>query len=79
MQSICKKAGLEGVHPHTLRHTFATRGLENGIDLKIMQELLGHSTIKMTADLYTHVLPETKKFLFFCILYTPNLISFIRR
>lgn len=61
MQSICKKAGLEGVHPHTLRHTFATRGLENGIDLKIMQELLGHSTIKMTADLYTHVLPETKK------------------
>ena len=61
IQSICKKTGLEGVHPHTLRHTFATRGLENGIDLKIMQELLGHSSIKMTADLYTHVLPETKK------------------
>ena len=59
--SICVKTGLEGVHPHTLRHTFATRGLENGIDLKIMQELLGHSSIKMTADLYTHVLPETKK------------------
>lgn len=61
IQTICKKAGLNGVHPHTLRHTFATRGLENGIDLKIMQELLGHSSIKMTADLYTHVLPETKK------------------
>lgn len=61
IQTICKKTGLEGIHPHTLRHTFATRGLEKGIDLKIMQELLGHSSIKMTADLYTHVLPETKK------------------
>lgn len=61
IKSICKTTGLEGVHPHTLRHTFATRGLENGIELKIMQELLGHSSIKMTADLYTHVLPDAKK------------------
>ena len=53
--------GIKGVHPHALRHTFATRGLENGIPLKVMQELLGHSSIKMTADLYTHVLPETKE------------------
>ena len=46
---------------HTLRHTFATRGLENGIPLKIMQTLLGHKTLAMTADLYSHVLPETKE------------------
>ncbi len=60
--SIMKKAELDkNVHIHCLRHSFATRGLENGIELKVMQELLGHSSIKMTADLYTHVLPEKKK------------------
>ena len=60
LKRACKKAEISGVHPHTLRHTFATRGLERGIPLKIMQEILGHSTISMTADIYTHVLPDTK-------------------
>jgi len=45
---------------HTMRHTFATRALENGIPPKVVQELLGHSTITTTLDIYTHVLPETK-------------------
>ncbi|SCH81841.1 Integrase [uncultured Clostridium sp.] len=45
---------------HTLRHTFATRGLEQGISLKIMQTILGHTTLAMTSDLYSHVLPTTK-------------------
>ena len=45
---------------HTMRHTFATRALENGISPKVVQELLGHSTIKTTMDIYTHVLPKTK-------------------
>ncbi|WP_312370288.1 tyrosine-type recombinase/integrase [Lachnoclostridium sp.] len=46
--------------PHALRHTFATRALENGIPPKVVQEILGHSSITMTLDLYTHVLPQTK-------------------
>lgn len=45
---------------HTMRHTFATRALENGIPPKVVQELLGHSTITTTLDIYTHVLKETK-------------------
>ncbi len=55
-----KKGKYEYFTPHTLRHTFATRALENGIPPKVVQEILGHSSITMTLDLYTHVLPQTK-------------------
>jgi len=57
-----RKEGTEfdPVPPHTLRHTFATRGLEQGIPLKVMQVILGHSSLAMTADLYSHVLPDIK-------------------
>ena len=50
----------EHVSPHALRHTFATRALENGIPPKVVQEILGHSSITITLDLYTHVLDRTK-------------------
>ncbi len=50
----------EPITPHTLRHTFATRGLEKGITPKVMQELLGHTSITMTLDIYSHVLPDKK-------------------
>lgn len=60
LDTIVEKAGLKKVNIHALRHTFATRGLENGIELRVMQELLGHATIAMTAD-YSHVLQEKKR------------------
>ena len=47
--------------PHSLRHTFATRCFENGIPPKVVQGYLGHSTIQMTMDLYTHVMKDVQQ------------------
>ena len=43
---------------HAFRHTFATRCFENGVDAKVVQSYLGHASLKMTMDLYTHVTNE---------------------
>ena len=65
LKQICQSLQSENdnfpvISPHSLRHTFATRGLENGIKPKVMQTILGHSTLSMTMDLYAHVLPNAK-------------------
>lgn len=45
---------------HSLRHTFSTRLLEQGVDLKTVSEILGHTNIATTGNIYTHVMPRLR-------------------
>jgi integrase len=59
---LLKKAGLPtDIRLHDLRHTYATLLLKRGVPAKIVQELLGHSSITITLDLYSHVTLEMQK------------------
>ena len=53
-QQYLKEVKIEGASFHTLRHTFATRAVETGIDIKALSELLGHSNVQTTLNRYVH-------------------------
>ena len=56
-----REAGLEDINFHALRHTFATRTLEAGMDIKVLSSILGHAQASTTLNLYAHALPDHKK------------------
>ena len=56
-----RKSGLPNLHFHCLRHTAATLMLYNGVDIKTVQEILGHEQIQTTLDIYTHVIDSRKQ------------------
>src|SRR5262249_11907687 len=58
-RQACRRAGLTSVMPHTLRHTFTTRLVENGVDLRTVQELGGWATLSLIQR-YAHVSPSRK-------------------
>ncbi len=61
LDALCKFAGIRHITPHSLRHTFASMLIRKGVDIKIVSELLGHSSIKITYDTYVHIIKEQKQ------------------
>ena len=61
LKGYTKECGIEAVHFHTLRHTFATRCVEAGFDVKTLSEILGHSNIGITMNLYVHPNMDSKR------------------
>lgn len=60
-QSVLSKCKIEKYNFHSLRHTFATRAIELGVDVKTISDILGHSTVNITLNRYAHSLLEHKK------------------
>ena len=60
LEKICERAGVPRISIHSLRHTYATRCVEAGMDYKTLQVLMGHSSIGTTMNLYVHMTEDEK-------------------
>ena len=59
LYKLCDEVGIKRFSMHALRHTYATRAIERGVQPKVLQKLLGHASIKTTMDKYVHVTDES--------------------
>ena len=60
-ERILKTAGVPHYKFHTIRHTFATRAIENNMPVKVVSQILGHSSVQLTMDLYCHPSVSAKR------------------
>ena len=60
-QAVLKRSGVRSRKFHAIRHTFATRALELGVDIKTLSEILGHSDVSITLNIYAHSMFDQKK------------------
>ena len=58
---LLDECGVQSVNYHVLRHTFATRCIEAGVDVKSLSEILGHSSVSITLNTYVHSSMEMKR------------------
>lgn len=61
LYKLCDEAGIKRFCMHALRHTYATRAIERGVQPKVLQELLGHASLQTTMDTYVHVTNDAKE------------------
>lgn len=61
LELMCAAAGIRRTGVHALRHTYATRLFEKGVDIKVISELLGHSSTEITYRIYVHVIDALKE------------------
>ena len=54
LKALARRAGLPEISPHDLRHTFGTRAVENGMEIKLLSTLMGHARVETTLNLYVH-------------------------
>jgi integrase len=60
-EAVCRAARIGHWHPHELRHSAASLMLAQGVPLQVVADVLGHASIRMTADVYGHVLPPARR------------------